>query len=319
MTKRSFIRSLPTACYVLLFAASPGAPQNKTIYGTARSIDDNAIAQTEIRTDRGASDVTTDTGKFGFPLVPPLKIGFPVIFYVTGWAVVEPCASVRGRTYLPHPDADEIMVRALRKGDKRLLSRGPIACIMVQKAAQFVRPARPLPPTGLKVKVSSLVNQIDPMASFVGEQNAFGLYPYATIVVSAFSLAPSSLSEGQDLSDDFLQEQSTDMGFSPDQLSAAILEWIKSATDPYELGLAAFYEGRYSDASRLIQESITASPKGPIDRYVSLARAEYEQKHYDAARSALSYALSAHPDDPLLLQDAEAIDRAQKSPNLPKN
>jgi outer membrane protein assembly factor BamD (BamD/ComL family) len=104
-----------------------------------------------------------------------------------------------------------------------------------------------------------------------------------------------------------------ELGFTTEQLSNAIKEWSKSATDTYEQGLAALYEQRYSDASRLILESINASPKGPIDRYVSLARAEYEQKHYDAARSALNVALAAHPDDPLLLQNLEAINRAQKA------
>ncbi len=324
MAKLSSIVFLPTACCAL-FLAIPlkAAPQTKTVYGTVRSVEDKAVAQTEIRTNTGASDVTTDSGGFGLPLVPPLKVGFPVIFYVTDWSVVEPCVLARGRTYLPDPEAEEITVRALRKGDKRLLSRGSIGCIVMQKAAQFVRPIRPAPPTGLKITVSGLFNPSEPAGSQIVKPNLFHLYPYATIVGSTFLLLPSSrysllstksvsLDEGQDSPDDFLQDQAMELGFTTEQLSNAIKEWGKSATDPYEQGLAALYEQRYLDASRLILESINASPKGPIDRYVSLARAEYEQKHYDAARSALDVALAAHPDDPLLLQNLEAINRAQK-------
>lgn len=320
------IENLKTAsCALLLAITLEAAPQTKSVYGTVHSLEDAPVAQTEIHTDLGPSNVTTDSGSFEFRVEPPLQVGFPVIFYVTGWAIVRPCDSLaRSRVYLPSPEAkEEIKLVAVKKGDKRLLERDSVGCIIIQKAAQFVRPRRPSPPTNLKSTVSGLFHSSDSSQNEFDGVHLFQLCPYAAIVGPIFSLPHGeryslegtksvSRQENQDSADEYLQEQATELGFPIEQLSSAIKEWSESATDPYERGLAAYYERRYGEAIRLILESINASAQGPNDRYVALARAEYEEKNYVDARAALVVALAAHPKDPLLLQNLEAIDRGLK-------
>jgi hypothetical protein len=300
------LRLLVTAILLLLLA-SPGTPQDK-IYGSVHSLDENkAVSKTEVRTDTGVSDITSDSGKFGLPLVPPLKPGFPVVFTVEGWAVVDPCVHGRGRTYLPDPKAVGIAITALRLGDRQLLaSRDSVRCILIQKASHF--PNRPLPPTGLKATVSSNM----PRNGESPEPKAHG--PEGKTSGQMMFLRASYQTVANDSSDDetadFLRDQAAVLGANPEELSQAITDWSKAATDPYDQGLAAFYERRFADASRLITESIDTEPKGPIERYVTLARTEFEQKHYDNARSALEPVLKQHPDDPLLLVDLYVINQA---------
>ena len=86
--------------------------------------------------------------------------------------------------------------------------------------------------------------------------------------------------------DEFLARKAKELGFSVEELKAAIAEWAKSVEDPYEKGLAALHELRYAEASQYISASIPSPPGAFLERYVPLARAEYEQGHLPAAESA---------------------------------
>jgi uncharacterized protein YkwD len=102
------------------------------------------VARTEVRIDGAGADVTTDSGEFVFPLVPPLRVGFPATFRVTGWVVIDPCVLARGRMYLPDPDAETISIRVVRSNDKRLLSGRSLGCVIDEGASRF-EPQSPSP------------------------------------------------------------------------------------------------------------------------------------------------------------------------------
>ena len=110
---------------------------------------------------------------------------------------------------------------------------------------------------------------------------------------------------------EFLARKAEELGFSVQELASAIDAWTKSVEDLYDKGLAALYEGRYAEASGYIKQSI-ASPTGDVlNRYVPLARAEYEQGHYPAAESALRKVLAVHNDDPIVLNNLGVVLKAQ--------
>lgn len=98
-----------------------------------------------------------------------------------------------------------------------------------------------------------------------------------------------------------------ELGLTVEDFTKIVDAWRVSVEDPYEKGLAAFYEGRYEDARRYISESIKSSTGDVLKRYVPLARAEYEQGDYAAAEEALRKVLAVHPDDPLLLNDLGVV------------
>jgi len=102
------------------------------------------VARTEVRIDGAGANVTTDSGEFVFPLAPPLRVGFPATFRVTGWVVIDPCVLARGRIYLPDPDAETISIRVVRSNDKRLLSGRSLRCVIEEDASRF-EPQSPSP------------------------------------------------------------------------------------------------------------------------------------------------------------------------------
>jgi uncharacterized protein YkwD len=104
-----------------------------------------------------------------------------------------------------------------------------------------------------------------------------------------------------------LAQQAGQLGLKPKQLVSAINRWAQSATDPYDKGLAALYQGRYADASGYISHSIASSAGSRAERYVPLARAEYEQGNYAAAEAALRKVLAVHPGDPLVVDDLAIV------------
>ena len=111
--------------------------------------------------------------------------------------------------------------------------------------------------------------------------------------------------------DEFFKTQATELGFTTEELSEVLRQWATSAKDPYQKGLAALYEERYADASRLISESISSVENNLTERYVSLARAEFEQRHYVAAEAALRKALDGHEKDSILLTNLAIVVNAE--------
>ena len=75
----------------------------------------------------------------------------------------------------------------------------------------------------------------------------------------AMPISKASSDSGGPARDEFLAKKAKELGFSVEELESAIEAWTKSVEDPYQKGLAALYNGRYSEAS----EDITASPDLP--------------------------------------------------------
>ena len=108
-----------------------------------------------------------------------------------------------------------------------------------------------------------------------------------------------------------MQTKAVALGVSVAELKSAIDSWSRSVLDTYELGLAALYQGQYEKAVQYISKSITASGSEFIERYVALARAEYELGEYAEAESALRKVLSVHKDDPNILNNLGFVWEAQ--------
>jgi tetratricopeptide (TPR) repeat protein len=104
-----------------------------------------------------------------------------------------------------------------------------------------------------------------------------------------------------------LVQQAKQLGLKPKRLVSALNRWAKSVTDPYDQGLAALYQGRYVEAGRFISQSIASSAGRRVERYVPLARAEYEQGNYEAAEAALRKVLAVHPADPLVVDNLAIV------------
>jgi tetratricopeptide (TPR) repeat protein len=100
---------------------------------------------------------------------------------------------------------------------------------------------------------------------------------------------------------DYLKSVAERLGVSPDSLVAAFEKWVRNVQEPYQRGLAAMYERRYSLASELFNESIQASSSELGNKEFVLASAEYEQAHLVAALRAATEARRLLPNDPSVL------------------
>jgi hypothetical protein len=139
----SSARSLLTAAACALFVPLSSVPslQTRFIAGSVhRPDDDSPVVRTELSIEGAGPQRTTDTGEFRFPLLPPLKVGFPATFHVRSWVIIDPCVHERGRTYLPDPEAETIAIKVLPPGDRGLLSGDSLRCIIEEKASQFTPP-----------------------------------------------------------------------------------------------------------------------------------------------------------------------------------
>jgi len=101
-------------CALVLALAGAANAQTPQISRVLRTAEDTPVPRTEVRIDGAGANATTDSGEFGFPLSPPLKVGFPATFHVMGWVVIDPCILARGRMYLPDPQAETISIKILR-------------------------------------------------------------------------------------------------------------------------------------------------------------------------------------------------------------
>ena len=297
-------------CALLVSVPLAGDPQARHISGAVHDGNDQGVARTGVRIDGAGADVTTDSGEFKFPLLPPLKVGFPVTFHVAGWVITDPCVLARGRMYLPDPEAESISLKVLRSGDQRLVSSHSIGCLVEQEATHFeVKPASAQSPR------SSLQGKQTPVLAGVEEPSMPGLSagrPSEVRILPAsyrVGFHPEPVDSSSEDSpadtprefDSFLASQAKVLGFTVEQLTAAIDEWARAAEDGYQRGLAALYRRRYAEASQFISASIPSPPGRFVERYVPLARAEYEQGHYATAETALRKVLEVHPGDPIVL------------------
>jgi tetratricopeptide (TPR) repeat protein len=99
-------------------------------------------------------------------------------------------------------------------------------------------------------------------------------------------------------------------GLQPEEVDRSIREWGAKTSNPYEKGLVALYENKYSDADRLFSTSIkTQEPglelvkaglvKATVDRGKSL----YKQGIYEEAIACYQQALALSPNDVIVLNE----------------
>jgi hypothetical protein len=106
------------------------------------------------------------------------------------------------------------------------------------------------------------------------------------------------------------------MGFSKPQLQAAIVEWGKSAVEPYDLGLTAIYYGRYREAEMWFTKSIespeTSEQWRLNNRLMCRARVRWELRNYEGAESDLNKLLETNRQSRIARRDLEIV-RAAKN------
>ncbi len=234
-----------------------GQTQPKYVYGAVRSVEDQALAHKEIVIEGFGKDITTDSGVFKFPLQPPLKIGYPVTFHISGWVIIDPCVLARGRTYLPNPEAEQISIKAVRLNDRKVLLANSLQCIIEEQISDFNSPSG--------IRVEDLCNP-----QFRGR---------------------SVRAAGQ------IEPQAKSLHLKPDELVSAISHWSSSAEEPFQKALAAFYDQEYAQASRYAAASLSTTDQHKSRALVLLARAEYEKGNCVAAEIALREALSLRDAD----------------------
>jgi len=217
------------------------------------------------------STVTSDSGEFSFPLSGNLKVGYPVIFHVTSWVIVKPCELKNGRTYLRDPGAEPIELLVFAPHDPRLIASATggsiIDCIIEEEATQFA------PRSGGSVEHrSSLPTERRlPFAPQTDSQGRVGVearFLHSHLIEAAYRLPsspdplPSTRAGTRDVNDpakeEFLTEKARELGFSVAELKSAVEKWTLSAKEVYAKGLAAYYDGRYAEASRYIAESLSS-------------------------------------------------------------
>jgi len=264
---------------ILHFGLAPAAlPQTRSISGGVRTASDIAVKHTEVSVDEGGTDVTTDSGKFSFPLSPRLRVGFPATFHVAGWVITDPCVHGRGRTYVPDPDAESVAITVLPRGDQQLLAQNSIDCLMKEKFSRIE------PKSGSAGKPHASLRSSPPVFAERGQPVITGWrtsqhqgsgyattlvaasYPASLVLALSWRTAQKNSENNPSVTDEFLTKQAKELGFTTAELTEAIGRWAKSVKDPYETGLAALYEGRYADASQYITESIKSSTSDVLER-----------------------------------------------------
>jgi hypothetical protein len=90
-----------------------------------------------------------------------------------------------------------------------------------------------------------------------------------------------------------LEEKAAEFGLEPEELDAAIRAWAEKAEDPYDKGLAEYYEENYPEATKLLTESLRkqeAAMEKAIakmaDTAFFLGASLYEQGKYRASAAA---------------------------------
>jgi tetratricopeptide (TPR) repeat protein len=107
-----------------------------------------------------------------------------------------------------------------------------------------------------------------------------------------------------------LAEVARSFGLAPEEVDKAIRAWGQRTEDPYEKGLAAWYERHYPEASDLLARSFrqrkAAAEKGAReseDAACFLGQALYEQPKYRESAEAYREALRYRPEDATVMNN----------------
>ena len=287
---------------LLMLANAANASQAQQVWslaGKVKQVGGLPVPHVEVRLEDAGSAFAGDHGEFTLEVPPKLKPGFPVTFSVNKWVVISPCVLKSGRTYLPAPGAEQIPLVVLPRGDRRLKTLA-IGCLLEEATAVF-------PSRDDSAGTASYQHHFgDPGAVLLSENNLKVVTSKDNYFLRVDWIQPNHITLAQDAPlpnaprTAFLSEKANSLGLSLEELQLSIETWAKTVKDPYEQGLAAFYEGRYRDAGFLLAESLRASGGSPVTHYVPLARTAYQLGDYSGAKTALEYVLAAHPDDVLV-------------------
>ncbi len=314
------------AIALLIFCAAVSSQQRPSIAGIVHQVEGSPVSHAEVSVEGAGTTVTSDSGQFALAMGANLRVGMAAVFHVKDWVVLKPCELRNGRTYLRDPAAEPIEFFVLRRGDPRLravnTSWSIIGCVVVEEASQFAN--KPKSDGGPRGSLDNIPSQQLHSTYFEASSIPRGEASHSLLVEASYHppllqnqyqrRSRSQLSGGLG-QDDFLAAKAKELGFSVEELESAIDAWSVSVQDLYQKGLAALYYGKYEEASTYISDSIAASKDkdNVIDRYVPLARAEFEQGRYAEAEFALRKALAVHSDDPVLLNNlALALDAQAK-------
>jgi tetratricopeptide (TPR) repeat protein len=99
-------------------------------------------------------------------------------------------------------------------------------------------------------------------------------------------------------------------GYTPEEVDKAIRAWGVTATDPYDVGVAALYERAYAKATANLQESLkqreeklATAQKDVADAAFFLGQSLYAQGKYRDSAVAFQRCLQLRPDDATVLNN----------------
>src|SRR5205085_8396145 len=98
-----------------------------------------------------------------------------------------------------------------------------------------------------------------------------------------------------------LKQQAEAVGLKPEEVDQAIRAWGKTATDPYQQGLAALYEKNFPKAEQLLTQSYQKRKSAFQDAAFFLGQALYGQGKYSEAVDKFQEVLLLKRDDAELL------------------
>lgn len=114
---------------------------------------------------------------------------------------------------------------------------------------------------------------------------------------------------GAEVKETVLAELAAQQGLEPREIDTAIGTSLRTATDPFEKGLAALYSERYPEAQQALQNALVAAqqesaeaPERLVESARFLGRAFMEAHQYGEAAGAYRQAMALKPLDPDLLQ-----------------
>ncbi|MFZ0312908.1 MAG: tetratricopeptide repeat protein [Candidatus Korobacteraceae bacterium] len=302
------------AIALVIFCTAVSGQQKPSIFGIVHQVEGSPVSHAEVSVEGAGATVTSDSGQFALAMGANLRVGMAAVFHVKNWVIIKPCELRNGRTYLHDPAAEPIEFFVLRRGDTRLkavnTSWSIIGCVIVEEASQFAK--KPKSDSGPRGSLHYMPSQ-QFQPTYLGSMLKLkGGSSHSLLVEASYKpplpeswSPPGSQSQGPEGlgGEDFLTAKAKELGFSIEELESAIATWSKSVQDLYQKGLAALYYGKYEEASTYISESIVSSKDDVVDRYVPLARAEFEQGRYAEAEFALRKVLVVHDDDPVLLNN----------------
>lgn len=111
----------------------------RILSGTVESAEGKHLGHVTVRIANVGEDVTSDSGQFSIRLPAGLGDGFPVVFSVDGWVVMDPYSGARGRMNIPQDKRAPIQIVVSKSGSASLFSQQQITH-MVEEIVSRLRP-----------------------------------------------------------------------------------------------------------------------------------------------------------------------------------